>query len=447
MEIPTTRYAKTSDGVHIAYQVIGDGPADVVFVPWEYSNIEVNWEMPWHARFVRELSRHARVLLLDCRGIGASDRGTGPATPTLEARMDDIRAVMDAVGSERATLFGLESGGTLCFAFAATHPERTAAVVAIGAPAANLGDDDYPWAWDHDAWDLWLDRVEREWGSEDFVRQLNETLSPSLAGDLSYLRTLGKILRLAASPGDAAAFDRIQRDTDVRHVLPAIQAPTLLIHRTGDRLEPVEQGRYIADRIPGARLLELEGEDHLGPFDDLLPHIIGFLNSTRERESEFDRVLATILFTDIVGSTERAAAEGDRGWRDLLERHHQVVRAMIGRFRGVEVDTAGDGFFATFDGPVRAVRCAQAIVDAVRAVGIEVRAGCHTGEVDTIDGQTGGLAVHIGARVGAMAGPSEILASQTVKDLTAGSGLVYEDAGEHELKGVPDRWRLYRVVS
>jgi class 3 adenylate cyclase len=447
MEIPETRYAKTVDGVHIAYQVVGDGPVDVVFVPWEYSNIEVNWELPEYSGFVRELSRHARVMILDCRGIGASDRGTGPATPTLEARMDDIRAVMDAIGSDRACLFGIESGGTLCFAFAAIHPERTAAVVTLGALATGLADDGYPWAWTHAEWDDWLDRVEREWGSEAFVRELTETVSPSLAKDPGYLRTVGRILRLAASPGDAAAHDRIQRDTDVRHVLPTIQAPTLLIHRKGDRLEPVGQGRYIADRIPGASLLELEGDDHIGTLDDLLPHVIKFLRSMKEHEAQFDRFLATVMFTDIVGSTERSAALGDRAWHELLERHDATVRAMLGRYRGREVDTAGDGFFAMFDGPARAIRCADAITKAVRTLDLEVRAGLHTGEVELKGDDVRGIAVHIGARVGALAGPSQVLVSQTVKDLVAGSGLSFEDAGEHELKGVPDRWHLYRVVS
>ena len=445
MNIPETRYAKTADGVHIAYQMLGNGPPDLVYVPWEYSNIEVNWELPRVANFLHTLSQHSRVIQLDCRGIGASDRGTGPATPTLEARMDDIRAVMDAAGTDRACLFGVENGATLIFAFAASHPDRTAGIITFGAQAAGLSYDDYPWGWDHDEWGAWLDRVEQDWGSGAFVRDLAEVVSPSLAGDPAYLRTLGKMLRLAAGPGDAAAHDRIQRDTDVRHVLSSIQAPTLLLHRTGDRLEPVEQSYYIAEQIAGAKVIELEGVDHFGPLDDALPHMTAFLRSIRDHESAFDRVLATVLFTDIVDSTVRASELGDRDWRALLERHDEVVRAMLGRYRGVEVDTVGDGFFATFDGPARAVRCAQAIVEAVRALGIEVRAGCHTGEIETTGGKVGGLAVHIGARVGAMAGPNEVLVSQTVKDLVAGSGLTFEDAGEHELKGVPDRWHLYRV--
>ena len=447
MESPQTRYTTTRDGVHIAYQEVGDGPMDLVFVPYDYSNIEANWELPQYSSLVRGLADHARVLLLDCRGIGASDRSTGPSSPTIEARMDDIRAVMDAAESSRACLFGIESGATLCFPFAATYPERTAAVVAFGAGVAGGVTDDYPWGWTPEEWEAWLARIEEGWGSPRFVRELVAWISPSLEGDETYLRTIGRLLRLAASPGDAQAHDRINRDTDVRHVLPAIQAPTLIIHRTGDRVEPVEQGRYIAARIAGATLLELPGDDHVWPLDDVVPHVARFLGSIQKQESEFDRVLATILFTDIVGSTEKAAAMGDRAWRNMAERHHAIVRTMLGRYRGTEIDTAGDGFFATFDGPARAVRCAQAIVSAVGSLSLEVRTGVHTGEVETIDGKVGGIAVSIGARVGALSGPSEVLVSSTVKDLVAGSGLTFEDAGEHELKGVPGRWRLYRVTT
>jgi class 3 adenylate cyclase len=272
-------------------------------------------------------------------------------------------------------------------------------------------------------------------------------VSPSLVSDPGYVRSIARITRLAAGPGDVLAHDRIVRDTDVRHVLPSIQAPTLLLHRIGDKVEPLEQSRYIVERIPGSKLLELPGEDHIGSLEEIVPHVAAHLRSIREHEAEFDRVLATVVFTDIVDSTAHAASLGDRAWRELVEPHHAVVRAMIARFRGHEVHTAGDGCFATFDGPARAVRCAQAIRQALEPLGIQIRAGCHTGEVQTIDGKVGGLAVIIGARVGAQAGPSEILVSSTVKDLVAGSGLVFAEAGEHELKGVPDRWRLYRVVN
>jgi class 3 adenylate cyclase len=446
MDVPQTRYTKTRDGVHIAYQVVGSGPVDLVFVPYDFSNIEANWELPQYRSFVSGLAEHARVVLLDCRGVGASDRGAG-LTPTIEARMDDIRAVMDATGSERACLFGIESGAMLCFPFAATSPERTSGVIVFGATASGRWAPDYPWAWKPEEWQPWFDRIDDAWGTDEFAQELTAWLCPSLAHDRGFTDTIGHLLRLAVSPGDAQRYERIVADTDVRDVLPSVQAPTLVIHRTDDGVEPIEQGRYIAGRIAGAELLELPGRDHVWPLDELVPHIGAFLRSLADHEAEFERTLATVLFTDIVDSTSTASDVGDRAWRELLESHHARVRAMLGRYRGTEIDTAGDGFFATFDGPVRAIRCGQAIVEAVRPLGIEVRAGIHTGEVEQIDGKVGGLGVVIGARVGSIAGPSEVLVSRTVKDLTAGSGLQLEDAGEHELKGIPDRWHLFRVAS
>ena len=309
----------------------------------------------------------------------------------------------------------------------------------FGAAAAGGVDEDYPWGWTTDEWQDWLDRVDAGWGSEAFVHELTNWVSPSLADDAELVATLGRLTRLAASPGDASAHDRINRDTDVRHVLPLIHAPTLVIHRTGDRVEPVEAGRYIADHIPGATFLELPAGDHIWPLDDVVNHVTRFIRSIEAQEAEFDRVLATVLFTDIVDSTAKAADLGDRAWRELLERHHTTVRAMLARYRGREIDTAGDGFFATFDGPARAVHCAQAIVSAVRPLSLEVRTGIHTGEVETIDEKAGGMAVIVGARVAALAGPSEVLVSSTVKDLVAGSGLLFEDRGERSLKGVPRR--------
>jgi class 3 adenylate cyclase len=447
MEIPETRYARTADGVHIGYQVLGEGAIDLVFVPWDYSNIEASWDLRPYASFVRKLGARARILLFDRRGSGTSDRAAGDQTVTIEARMDDIRAVMDAAGSTQACLFSFESGAKVSFVFGATYPERTSGMIVFGGTVAGRWAPDYPWGWTDDEWDAWFDRVEREWGSPGFIKDLNAWLSPSFPADADYLRTLGRMLRLAASPGDAVARDRGERDTDVRHVLASIQVPTLVLHRSGDRVEPVEQGRYIAEHVPGARLMELEGDDHFWPMDDIVPHIASFLDSIRAEKAVFDRVLATVLFTDIVDSTERAATMGDRAWREMLVRHHTTVRAMLGRYRGREVDTAGDAFFATFDGPARAIRCAAAISEAVRTLGIEIRAGLHTGEVELEGNEVRGIAVHIGARVGALAGPSEVLVSQTVKDLVAGSGLTFEDAGEHDMKGIPDRWRLYRVTA
>jgi class 3 adenylate cyclase len=361
--------------------------------------------------------------------------------------MDDIRAVMDAAGSERAVLFGIESGAALCFTFAATYPERTAGLVVYGALVRATWAPDYPWEWTDEVWDTWIDKVEREWGSPAFVKEMAEVLSPSLVGDETFLKALGRLLRLSASPGDAAARDRAVRDIDVRHVLPTVQVPTLVIHRTDDKLESVEAGRYIAEHTPGPALVELPGEDHLFPLDDLLPHIGRFLETLRSEQAEFDRILATVLFTDIVDSTAQAAALGDVAWTKTRAEHDAIVRAHLARYRGREIKTMGDGFLAMFDGPARGVRCAEAIANAVRALGIEIRAGVHTGEIAIEGDDVAGLGVAIGARVGTKAGASEVLVSQTVKDLVAGSGLTFEDAGEHELKGVPDRWRLYRVVS
>ena len=444
---PETRYARAADGIHVGYQVVGSGPVDIVFVPYDYSNIESSWDFPPFVSFVRGLASIGRVLVFDRRGSGTSDRSWTGEAATIEAQMDDIRAVMDAASSGRAFLFGIESGASLCFTFAATHPQRTSAVIVqapmvCGTPAA-----DYPATWSRERYEEHFERVEHAWGSDAFTRELVELNSPSLLHDESTVREYGRQLRLSASPGDAIARDRAVMETDVRHILPSVQAPTLVLHRTGDLMTRVDEGRYTAEHIPGARFVELPGNDHWYPLDDLVPHIAAFVESLRVEQADFDRVLATVLFTDIVSSTERAVELGDRRWRDLVERHHATMRAMLARYRGVEVDTAGDGFFATFDGPARGIRCAQAIVDAIRPLGLEVRAGLHTGEVETIDHKVGGIAVNIGARVGALAGPSQVLVSQTVKDLVAGSGLTFEPAGERELKGIPDRWNLYRVVT
>jgi class 3 adenylate cyclase/pimeloyl-ACP methyl ester carboxylesterase len=448
-DFPETRYALTADGVHIAYQVFGEGAHDFVLMNSAYmSNVEVAWEWDESAHMYRWLAARGRVALIDRRGTGLSDGVSADTPPTLEARMDDIRAVMDAAGFERAVLYGLEDGAAQCFLFAATYPERTTAIVTFGASSRGAWAPDAPWQWTHEQWREEIDEVVAGWGTPAFTERMVQQVFPVRAGDASFVRTYGRAMRHAMSPGAAATSEIMWRDTDVRHVLPLIQAPTLVAHVTDDPVEPIEEGRYIAAHIPGAILLELPGAEHAW---QLLTHgaerVDRFLADLTDVEAEFDRVLATVVFTDIVGTTDRAAAMGDRAWRDLLERHHATVRALIGRFRGAEVGTAGDGFFATFDGPARAVRCASAICEAVRALGIEVRAGVHTGEVETVDGHVGGLAVHIGARVGAMADASEVLVSQTVKDLVAGSGLAFDDAGEHELKGVPDRWRLYRVMA
>jgi class 3 adenylate cyclase len=448
MEIPEVRYATTSDGSSIAFQVVGSGPPNIVFVNAPYaSNIELAWEWQPLASFLRGLAQRGRLILFDRRGTGLSDKIRADHLPTLETRMDDIRAVMDAAKAERAILAGFEDGAALCFLFAATYPDRVAALISYQGASRGSWAPDAPWLLTEDAWEEWFQHVERDWGTREFVFSLVEETFPSRLGDEEFARSYWRLVRQSIAKSDAIAVDRMWKDTDVRDILPTIQAPTLVTHLSSIHDVPgtADESRHIASRIPGAVLAEIDTTDV-----DLtlaLPSIDLFLASLRAEEAQFDRVLATVMFTDIVGSTTKAAELGDRTWRDVVERHHATVRAMLGRYRGTEVDTAGDGFFATFDGPARAVRCARSIVDAIHPLGIDIRASVHTGEVETIDGKVGGIAVVIGARIGAFAGPAEVWASSTVKDLTAGSGIVFEDAGEHELKGVPDRWRLFQVVG
>jgi pimeloyl-ACP methyl ester carboxylesterase/class 3 adenylate cyclase len=445
--IPETRYAKTADGVHVAYQVLGTGPVDMVFVMGWVTNIEVMWEEPAFARFLERLSTFCRLILFDKRGVGLSDRVPDDRLPNLETRMDDVRAVMDAVGSERAVVFGVSEGGPMSMLFAATYPERTVALALYGT-AADFTTRQPAYKEDNAAY---LARMERLWGTEEFAaHEIREWAAPGYETDERLIAWLATYMRRSASPGAAVALERMNREINAEHALASIHVPTLSIARTDDRDFPVEDSRNTAARILGARFVELPGNVHfpwVGEQDAILDEIERFVVGAEEIEAELDRSLATVMFTDIVGSTERAADLGDRGWKQLLEEHHRRVRGQLARFRGVEVDTAGDGFFATFDGPARAVRCARSVIDAVAALDVEVRAGVHTGEVESIDGKVGGMAVVIGARVGALAGPSEVLVSQTVRDLVAGSGLAFEDAGEHDLKGVPDRWHLYRVAD
>lgn len=438
---PKTQYTKSGD-VHIAYQVTGAGPLDLVFVPGFVSHLEYQWEYPESARFFERLASFSRLIRFDKRGTGLSDRVGG--IPSLEQRMDDVRAVMDAVGSDRAALFGISEGGPMSLLFAATYPARTAALVIYGSYARRA------WAVDHtfgrtvEDMDRVLDTIEREWGGPVGM----DIWAPSMIGDERLRHWWANYLRLAASPGAAMNVMRMNMEIDVRHVLPSVRVPTLIVHRTGDRLTFVEQGRYLAERIPGARLAELPGDDHM-PFldsDQIIDEVEEFLTGTRQ-VAETDRVLATVLFTDIAGSTERAAALGDRRWRDVLAGYYGTARRELARFRGREVDTAGDGLFAAFDGPARAVRCAEAISAGVRSLGIEVRAGLHTGECEMIGDKVGGIAVHIGARVASLARPGEVLVSNTVKDLVAGSGLTFTERGVHALKGVPGEWPLFAVTQ
>lgn len=441
-ESPETRYARSGE-YSIAYQVVGEGDLDLVYMPGFASHLEVFWEHPTYSRFLNRLASFSRVILIDRLGTGLSDRLPPDRTSTLEQRMDDIQAVMDDVGVERAALLGWSEGVMPCATFAATHPERASALVMYGGMARILVGDGQEFGVTGEEFDAWMERVAGMWGSGDPLRYW----APSMADDEAARAWFGRFSRLAASPGAAVSIWRSLRETDIREVLTTVQVPTLILHRVDDTLVPVEHGRDMAARVPGAKLVELPGSDHLWWFADrgeIVDEIQEFLTGHRTA-SEPDRVLATVMFTDIVSSTERAAELGDRQWRDVLESHEAVVRQELRRHRGHEVKTTGDGFLATFDGPARAISCARAIADAVRPLGIEIRAGLHTGECEMMDGDVGGIAVHTGARVSSEAGPGEVLVSSTVKDLVAGSGIRFEDRGSRELKGVPGEWRLYAV--
>jgi len=438
---PETRYAKSGD-VNIAYQVVGDGPFDLVYVPGWVSNIDLFWEKPKPARFLEHLASFSRLILFDKRGTGMSDRVSNDRLPTLEQRMDDVRAVLDAVGSENAALLGHSEGGSMSVLFAATYPERSRALVLVGAFAKRLRSDDYPWAPSLEERLATIEEVERDWGAGLDITDYAPHEDPAL------LEWYSTCLRRSASPGAAAALLLMNSQIDTRHVLPTIRVPTLVLARTGDRDVTVEEGRWLAAQIPGARFVELPGDEHLlwaGDQDRLLAEIEEFLTGTRSAP-DYDRVLSTVLFTDIVGSTERARELGDRAWHEVLDEHHARVRSLLEHHRGREVDTAGDGFFASFDGPARAIRAACAIREDVQALGIQIRAGLHTGECELMRDKIGGIAVHTGARVAAAAEPGEVLVSSTVKDLVAGSGIVFADRGERELKGVGS-WRLYSVLD
>jgi class 3 adenylate cyclase len=447
METPDVRYAEAGDGVHLAYQIVGDGP-DVLFVPGMWSNLTWNWQLPAYAHFLRRLASFCRLIVVDRRGSGLSDRLSPHDLPALEILADDLGVVLDAAGSERASLIGVWSGGQTCSVFAATRPERVDRLILYAMNPG--GAQTWGHTWDHESY---LSRVEEGWGTRSFARRDSEwgldTMAPSVADDPRTIDWYVASLQFASDPGAATALSRIYAETDVQPVLPTIRVPTLVLGRVGDRLEPFSTAEHVSSLIPGARLLALPGEDDLwfvGADDSLADAIQEFVTGVRPAVGS-DRVLATVLFTDIVGSTELAARLGDTEWKSLLADHNERVRIELERHRGVYVDSAGDGLMATFDGPARAVRCARAIGEAVGTLGIQIRAGCHTGEIELDGPAVRGIAVHIGSRVASLAGPSEVWTSSTVKDLTAGSGLAFEDAGEHDLKGVPDRWRLYRVVG
>jgi pimeloyl-ACP methyl ester carboxylesterase len=439
---PETRYTRSGD-TNIAYQVVGTGPRDLILVPGWVSNIEVFWEEPAVARFLGRLASFSRLILFDKRGTGLSDR-LGEL-PTLETRMDDVRAVMDAVGSERAALCGYSEGGVMCALFAATYPARTSGLIMIGSYARLKPAPDYAWGRSPEATDSFIESIQRDWGGPVGL----DIRAPSLAHDERVRQWWARFLRMSASPGAAAALSRMNYEIDIRHILPAIRVPTLILHATGDLTTHVGASRYMAERIPEARLVELPSTDHLPWASDaeaILDEIEEFLTGERHMR-EPDRILATILFTDIVGSTDRAAAMGDRRWRDLLQGFYGRVREEFRQYRGIEVGTAGDGVLARFDGPARAIRCAQNVAHAVRVLGIDVRTGLHTGECELIGNDVGGIAVHTAARVATLAQPGEVLVSHTVKDLVAGSGIRFQGRGTHTLKGIPGEWTLFAAVA
>jgi pimeloyl-ACP methyl ester carboxylesterase/class 3 adenylate cyclase len=436
------RYAK-SGGVNVAYQISGAGEEDLVFVGGWITHIEAAREDPGFARFQDRLRSFARVVDFDKRGVGLSDRVPDSELPTMEQRMDDIRAVMDAAELERASLLGFSEGGSLATLFAATYPHRTAKLVLWGSQASMVRRPGYPWGMSGEEIEAAAHAYAERWGTGVGLR----AFAPSRHDDPAVSQWWGRFQRIAASPAAAVALLRMNAQIDIRGVLSAISAPTLILHRRDDAIVPLEHGRYLAEHIPGARLAEFDGADHWPWIGDLAPimgEIEEFLTGVRS-DAEPERALATVLFTDIVGSTARAAERGDSAWRDLLERHRTKVRGALDRFRGREVNTVGDGFLATFDGPARAIRCACAIRDDARDLGLEVRAGLHTGECELMGDDIGGLGVHIGARVAGLARPSEVLVSRTVTDLVAGAGIAFFPRGRHQLKGVPGDWDLFAV--
>ncbi len=435
--VADTHYARSGD-LRIAYQVVGSGPFDLVFVPGFISNLDLYWDEPTLAHFLSRLGSFSRLILFDKRGTGLSDR-LGDL-PTLEERMDDVRAVMDAVGSEQAALFGISEGGAMSVLFAATYPERTRALVLYGAYGH------FPsWVLPPDKLTAFLDMIDRDWGTGTSLK----AFAPSKLSDERFKSWWARFERLGASPSAVIALMRMNSEIDIRHILPAIRVPTLVLHRVDDPRVSVEAGRYLGAAIPGAKYVELPGSDHVawvGDVDHLTDEIEEFLTGTRAA-LEPDRVLATVLFTDIVDSTKKAVELGDRRWRGLLEQHDQIVRQELARFRGREIKTLGDGFLATFDGPARAVRCASAIIEALSVLNVDVRSGVHTGEIEVKGEDIGGIAVHIAARIAALAEGGQVLVSRTVRDLVAGSNLRLVDRGAYTLKGLSESMPLFAVAT
>jgi class 3 adenylate cyclase len=443
---PEVKYAKSGD-IHVAYQVFGNGPIDIVHTPGTVSHLDVYWESPAVANYLMSLASFARVIMFDKRGTGLSDRNAG--IPTLEQRIDDIRAVMDAASSTNAVLYGISEGVPMSILFTATYPRRTRGLVLYGGEARGLWASDYPWASTEQDYKDSFERIEQTWGTDEYARRTVEILAPSKAQDPEFLNWAGRLLRLGASPGASIDLSRSEMLMDVRSVLPAIHVPTLVIHLTNDKAAPVEQGRYLAKNIPGAKFVELSGVDHVfwanekttqqvvSAIEDFIAHL--------GRPEVSDRILTTVMFNDIVGSTTKAFTMGDIKWRNLLENYYTLARSQVRNNRGSLVKTTGDGFLATFDGPTRAITCADAVRREALNIGLDVRSGLHTGECILSEGDVAGIAVHLAARVLEEAGPGEIIISRTVKDLVAGSQISFEDRGDHKLKGIADRWQLFMV--
>ena len=446
---PDIRFARNG-AISIGYAVVGDGPVDLVYVP-AVSSLEILWESPPYAAFLRAMSSFARLIVVDRRGTGVSDRYSPDDLPPLEELADDLIAVLDAAGSERAVLFGYSDTGALCAMAAATYPERVSGLVLYAVAASGTQTPDYPWQWSEQEWQEYLDAALTGWGTRAYAAQALPLFAPSLADDARQVAWFTRLQRVGSSPGTNHAQEQVFRDMDIRRLLPAVGVPTLVLHRAGDEVEPVGAGRYVAQAIVGARYVELDGDDHwpwAGDQTALVAEIKNFVADLRDDEvAEQNRILATVLFTDIVDSTSQAAVLGDRGWGELREQHDRLIRGQLARHRGREVKTVGDGFIATFDGPARAVRCARAICSSVQTLGIEVRVGLHTGEIELDGDDITGVAVAIGARICALAGDGQVLVSSTVKDLVVGSGLTFDDRGEQALKGVPDEWRLFAAVG
>jgi class 3 adenylate cyclase len=442
--LPKTKYARSGD-VRIAYQITGDGPFDVVWAPGTMSHLDLDWEIPQRALFFERFSNFCRLIRFDKRGTGLSDRPVHMAT--LEERTDDIRAVMDDAGIESANIFGVSEGGSMACLFAATYPQRVKSLLIWGAQARWIACEDHPWAQTREEHNEMLAMIEDGWPSFEYITGPGAGVGKD--ADPAFIESLSRYMRAAANPSAVYAYEQMNGQIDTRPILPSIQAPTLVMNRTGDPCANVEAARDMASRIPGAKFKEYPGNSHSMMLDDMetvLSDIQEFITGERPIDSS-DRILATVLFLDIASSTERAAELGDTPWRNLLNSYYAIVRKELARFRGKETNTTGDGFLATFDGPARAVRCALSIALAVRQLGIEVRAGVHTGECEVMGDNIGGIAVHAGARIMAKAEPGGVVVSRTVKDLVAGSGIDFQDTGLHELKGIPGEWRLFSARS